>query len=60
VGLPAVIGVPHRDLLLACAADRPALVAALVARVAGDCARAPHGISPDLVRIDESGTLSAR
>lgn len=56
IGSPCVLGVPHRDALMACP-DVPDLVAALAARVADDHARAPHGISASLFRLSSDGVL---
>lgn len=50
LGLPFVAAVPHRDVLW-CASDRPALRAALEARVRDDHARAPHAISTAILTV---------
>lgn len=58
LGRPVAVGLPHRDLLLACAADDPAATASLARRVAEDARRAPHAICENLLRLDEDGTLT--
>ncbi|MFO0681336.1 MAG: hypothetical protein U0234_04755 [Sandaracinus sp.] len=55
--LPCLVAVPHRDALFACA-DRPPLARALAARVAEDCARAPHGISAQIYRLGADGSIA--
>lgn len=55
LGSPFVAAVPHRDLLLACAAEPPALVESLRQRAHEEALRAPHAISEALFRIDSSG-----
>lgn len=55
LGGPVRVGVPHRDLLLACAADATETVAALGHKVTTEAARAPHAISARLLELDAAG-----
>lgn len=54
LGSPFYAAAPHRDTLLACAAEPASLVDALRARAEDDAARAPHRISPALFQIHET------
>jgi uncharacterized protein YtpQ (UPF0354 family) len=55
LGTPCVIGIPHRDTLLAAPLGNRALVSTLQARVEDAARRAPHAISRTLLVIDERG-----
>ncbi len=55
LGSPSLATVPHRDTLLACAADAPAMRDALLARTRDDAARAPHRISDRLFLVGRTG-----
>ncbi|HJL20408.1 MAG TPA: hypothetical protein RMH99_32375 [Sandaracinaceae bacterium LLY-WYZ-13_1] len=54
LGSPFRVAVPHRDALLACAAE-PALERALAEQVRRDAARAPHPVSARLFRVTPAG-----
>jgi len=55
LGASCALAVPHRDTLLACAADSPDALAALAARARDDAARAPHRISDALFSLESEG-----
>ncbi len=55
LGEPFVAAVPHRDALLACRADAPRSLDAMMARVIDDHARAPHRISDKPFLVDRAG-----
>lgn len=55
LGEPFVAAVPHRDALLACRADAPRSLEAMMARVTEDHARAPHRISDKPFLVDRAG-----
>ncbi|HEX7479276.1 MAG TPA: hypothetical protein VF331_15830 [Polyangiales bacterium] len=57
LGSPFVVGVPHRDTLLACALGPSKLLATLQERVEEAALRAPHAIAHGLLLVSESGEI---
>jgi hypothetical protein len=57
LGVPCVVGIPHRDTLLAAPLGHAALVATLRERVRDDARRAPHAISSTLLVLDPRGSV---
>ncbi len=55
LGAECVVGVPHRDTLLACASAPSELIRELQMRVEDAARRAPHRISTHLWRLDSQG-----
>lgn len=55
LGEPFIAAVPHRDALLACRADAPRSLEAMMVRVSDDHARAPHRISDKPFLVDRAG-----
>ncbi len=58
LGSPCVVGVPHRDTLLAAPLSSPSAIATLQERVDEAVSRAPHAISRSLLIVNEQGVLS--
>jgi hypothetical protein len=59
LGETFLLAVPHRDALYACA-DTPELERVIAARAADDFARAPHGVTPRVFRVDAARLSLAR
>ncbi len=57
LGSPFLVGIPHRDTLLASALGPAALVNTLQERVREAAMRAPHAITPKLLLVDEAGII---
>jgi hypothetical protein len=55
LGSPCVVGVPHRDTLLAAPSDSPSAIAQLSRRVDEATRRAPHAITRSLVLVGAGG-----
>jgi len=55
LGEPFVACVPHRDALIACRADAPLSMEAMMARVNEDHAKAPHRITDKPFLVDRAG-----
>lgn len=59
LGSPILAAAPHRDALLLCAAEPPALRAALARRVQHEHARAPHRIGDAIFVVAATGLRTA-